>query len=184
MDPISKEIINCVDQRTGIFININVKVDSIEAEVQKRKRNVYVIEINEGQTDFIQDNYIGDKIVNVTVITGKDKSISNQRQEMQNYVEEILTQEQHQRVNVEKYFDIDYDVIVEKLIEKFIEKEIEIEQINERQIQKIIEIPVEAVGERPVERIVEKPVEYVRYVDVEYEKIVEIPVETIVERPV
>ena len=117
----------------------------------RRKRNSYVIEVKEGQTTFLEERYVGERIVNITETRGEDRIISSQRPEMQTYVKEIeiwedepIVQErfvdkhievlEEKRVRVEKYVDVEYDVIVERQIDKVIEKEIEIEKIMERQI--------------------------------------------------
>ena len=175
----------------------NTQVDA-SMGLGRRKRNSYVIEIKEGETTFLEERYIGERIVNITETRGEERIISSQRPEMQTYVKEIeiwedepIVQErfvdkhievlEEKRVRVERYVDVEYEVIVERQIEKLIEKEIEIEKIMERQIQKIVEVPIERIIEIPIERIIEQPVEYERRVEVPYERIVERKVQDIIE---
>ena len=162
-------------------------------------RNVrasHVVGIKEGQSRFLEERYVGERITNVTTHALEERIISTAKPEMKSYIHEVQTYEDEpvikevvvekevevlveKRVPVEKYVDVEYEVIVEKPIEKIIEKEIEIEKIMEREIEKIVEIPIERIVEIPIEKIVEKPVEIEKRVEVPYERIVERKIEDI-----
>lgn len=161
-------------------------------------RGSTLIGVKEGQSRFIEERYVGERITNVTHRHLEERIVSTAKPELKSYVQEIETYEDEpeirerivekevevlveKRVPVHKYVDVPYDVIVERPIEKIIEKEIEIEKIMEREIQKLVEIPIERIVEIPYERIVEKPVEYEVRVERPYERIVEKKVEDIYE---
>lgn len=84
-------------------------------------------------------------------------------------------------VPVNKYVDVQYDVIVDIPIERTIEREKYTDIVVEKPIEKIVEIPVEQIIEIPVERVIEVPVEYKKIVEVPVSKIVEKPFEVIKE---
>lgn len=166
--------------------------------VNRNVRASHVIGFKEGQSRFLEERYVGERVVNVTTHALEERVISSNRREMKSYVNEVDTYEDEpviqerivekeveviveKRVPVERYVDVEYDVIVEKPIEKIIEKEIEIEKIMEREIEKIIEVPIERIVEIPIERLVEKRVEIEKRVEVPYERVVERKVEDIYE---
>ena len=59
----------------------NTQVDA-SMGLGRRKRNSYVIEIKEGETTFLEERYIGERIVNITETRGEERIISSQRPEM------------------------------------------------------------------------------------------------------
>lgn len=156
----------------------------------RQGRNSHVIGVKEGESRFIEERYIGERVVNITETRGEDRIISSKRPEARRSVKAVETWEDEpiiqevyvekqveviveKKVPYERYVDVEYEVIVERPIEKIIEKEIEIQKIMEREVEKIIEIPIERIVEIPVERIVEVPVEYERRVEIPYERVVE-----------
>ena len=164
-------------------------------------RGSTLIGVKEGQSRFLEERYVGERITNVTHRHLEERIISSAKPEMRSYVHEVETYEDEpeirerivekevevlveKRVPVHRYVDVPYDVIVERPIEKIIEMEIEIEKIMEREIQKLIEIPIERIVEIPYERLVEKRVEYEVRVEVPYERIVERKVEDVYENMV
>lgn len=161
-------------------------------------RGSTLIGVKEGQSRFIEERYVGERITNVTHRHLEERIVSTAKPELKSYVHEIETYEEEpeirerivekevevlveKKVPVHRYVDVPYDVIVERPIEKLIEKEIEIEKVMEREIQKLVEIPIERIVEIPYERIVEKPVEYEVRVERPYERIVEKKVEDVYE---
>jgi hypothetical protein len=84
-------------------------------------------------------------------------------------------------VAVEKYVDVQYDVIVDVPIERTIEREKYTDILVEKPIEKIVEVPYEQIIEIPVERVIEVPVEYKRHVEVPFEKVVERPYDVVKE---
>lgn len=166
--------------------------------IGRRRRNSYVIEVQEGESTFLEERYIGERIVNVYETRGEERIVhttraepQTRRVEVETWEDEPIVQERivekqievivEKRIPVERYVDVEYDVYVERPIEKIIEKEIEIEKIMERRIQKIVEVPIERYVDIPIERIVEHAVEYERRVNVPYERIVERRVEDLIE---
>jgi hypothetical protein len=166
--------------------------------VGRRRRNSYVIEVKEGGPTFIEERYVGERIVNVYENRLEDRIVHSQIPNIQTKVREVETWEDEpivqervvekpvevlveKRIPVEKYVDVQYDVYVERPIEKIIEKEIEIEKVMERQIQKIVEVPIERIVEIPIERIIEQPIEIEKRVQVPYERVVERRVEDLIE---
>lgn len=166
--------------------------------VGRRRRNSYVIEVKEGQSTFVEERYIGERIVNVTenrleerIVHTTRPELQTRRVEVETWEDEPIVQERfiekqvevlvEKRIPVERYVDVEYDVYIERPIEKIIEKEIEIERVMEREIQKIVEVPIERIVEIPIERIIEQPVEYERRVNVPYERVVEKRVEDLIE---
>lgn len=87
-------------------------------------------------------------------------------------------------VPVNKYVDVQYDVIVDVPIERTIEREKYTDILVEKPIEKIVEIPIEQIIEIPVERVIEVPVEYKKIVEVPVSKVVEKPYEVIKENVV
>lgn len=166
--------------------------------INRGVRASQVIGIKEGQSRFLEERYVGERVVNVTTKALEEKIVSTTKPEMKSYIHEVETYEDEpviqekvvekkveiiveKKVPVEKYVDVEYEVVVEKPIEKIIEKEIEIEKIMEKEIEKIVEIPIERIVEIPIEKIVEKPVEIEKRVEVPYERVVEKKIEDVYE---
>jgi hypothetical protein len=169
---------------------VTVNVGEGRVVETRQGRNSHVIDVKEGASKFIEERYIGERVVNITENRLEERIISSNRPEARRSVKAVETWEDEpiiqevivekeveviveKRVPVERYVDVEYEVIVEKPIEKIIEKEIEIEKIMEREVQKIVEVPIEKIIEIPVERVIEKPVEILKHVEVPYERVVE-----------
>ena len=153
-------------------------------------------EIRDHGTKFIEERYVGERVVNITENRLEERVIQTAVPQLNRIVKQVETFEDEpiiqekivekqveiiveKKIPVEKYVDVPYDVIVERPIEKIIEKEIEIEKILEKEIEKIVEVPIERIVEVPYERVVEVPVEYETRVEVPYEKVVERRVEEV-----
>lgn len=155
-----------------------------------------VIGIKEGQSKFIEERYLGERITNITERPLEERVISSQKPlgqksyiqehvdtyEDEPVIKEVVVEKEvevivEKRVPYERYVDVPYDVYIERPIEKLIEKEIIIEKIMDKEIQKIVEVPIERVVEVPYEKIVERPIEIERRVEVPYERVVERRVE-------
>jgi hypothetical protein len=176
--------------------SVTVNVGEGRVVETRQGRNSHVIGVKQGESKFIEERYVGERVVNITENRLEERIISSQRPQARRSVKAVETWEDEpiieevvvekeieviveKKVPVERYVDVEYEVIVEKPIEKIIEKEIEIEKIMEREVEKIIEVPIEKIIEIPVERIIEKPVEIEKRVEVPYERIVERKVEDI-----
>jgi hypothetical protein len=175
---------------------VTVNVGEGRVVETRQGRNSHVIGVKEGETKFIEERYVGERVVNVYENRLEERVIQTKRPEARRSVKAVETWEDEpiiqerivekeveviveKRVPVERYVDVEYEVIVEKPIEKIIEKEIEIEKIMEREVEKIVEVPIEKIIEIPVERVIEKPVEIIRRVEVPYERIVEKKIEDV-----
>jgi hypothetical protein len=117
----------------------------------RQGRNSHIIEVKEGESRFVEERYIGERVVNITETRGEDRIISRSRPEARRSVKAVETWEdepiiqevfvdKHVEVIVEKkvpyerYVDVEYEVIVERPMEKIIHKEIEIQKIMEREV--------------------------------------------------
>lgn len=151
-----------------------------------------------GNSRFTQERFVGERIVGVHQHALEARVVSHQIPELRTHVNQVETFEdepvikeniiekpveviREQKVRVERFVDVPYDVIVERPIEKIIEKEIDIERVVEVPVERTVEVPVERIVDVPVERIVHKPVEIERRVNVPYERIVERRVEQPIE---
>jgi len=165
------------------------------------ERRARVVDIRQGGSKFVEERFVGERVVNVTEREMEQRVVSAQAPQMHTYVNEVELWDEEpvikenivekpveviveKKVPYERFVDVEYDVVVEKPIEKIIEKEVEYERIMEREIEKIVEVPVEKIVEVPYERIVEKPVAVEKRVDVPYERVVQRKVEDIVENVV
>jgi hypothetical protein len=161
----------------------------------------HVIETREGPSRFVEERYVGERVVNISERAMEQRLIHADRPQLHTYVNEVELWDEEpvvkenivekpvevvveKKVPYERYVDVEYDVVYERPIEKIIEKEVEIQKIMERDYERIVEVPVERVVEVPYERIVEKPVAIERQVQVPYERIVERKIEDIVENVV
>lgn len=159
------------------------------------------METREGPSRFVEERYIGERVVNVSERAMEQRVIHGERPHLHTYVNEVELWDEEpivkenivekpvevlveKKVPYERYVDVEYDVVYERPIEKIIEKEIEIEKIMERDYERFVEVPVQRVVEVPYERIVERPVAYDKHVNVPYERIVERKIEDIVENVV
>ena len=141
----------------------------------RKPRNSRVVSTTEHEPRFIEERYVGERVINTYTRNLEERVISGQKPQMRRSVKEVDTWEDEpiiqerivekpveviveKKVPVERYIDVPYDVIVEKPVERIIEKEIQIEKIQEREIEKVIEIPVEKIIEVPIEKVIEKPV--------------------------
>jgi len=176
-------------------------ISTLAPRLSASSRNIRgstLIGVKEGQSRFLEERYVGERITNVTHRHLEERIVSTNKPELKSYVHEVETYEDEpeirervvekqvevlveKKVPVHKYVDVPYDVIVERPIEKIIEKEIEIEKIMEREIEKLVEIPIERIVEIPYERIIEKPVEYEVRVERPFERVVEKRVEDVYE---